>query len=341
MPLKLPSNEQFLFLANIVVNQLLFRSKPKKDITNILVVKLDEIGDMATATHVFQLLKNRFQNSKITVLCKPFVNDLIINDPNIDVVSNEKHLNFKSFDTIIELRGNWNTLFKALRCIGKVRLSRAEVRFQNKGQQLHEVDTNFHIIKPLLKLDTENIMPQLYFSIHDQQIVDDFLNQNKINQFAVFHVGARRKLRQWNLDRFAFVADYLINNYQFQVVFAGTKNEEQDILMVQNFMKNESFRFCNDFSLSQLTVLCSKSSFFIGNESGPLHIASVFNQPIIGLFGPGVPNVFYPKSANASVLHHVLECNPCNQIDCITPNNPCISLIETEQVLSLIQKKLK
>lgn len=336
MRLKLPSNEQLLFLVNILANKLFFKQNIKKSLKEILIIKLDEIGDMAVSTHVFQLLKNEFPEAKITLVCKSFLVPLIKSDPNLDCILEHTNFSFRKFDAIIEMRGTWQTLFKALLNIGCVRLSRAEVRLKNKGQQLHEIETNYQIIKPILSQQV-NIKPKLYYSENDETIVGQFILKNDLHNFAVFHVGARRKLRQWNLDRFAIVADFLVEKRQMEIVFIGTKSEENDIHLVQNFMKNDSTSFTDGFSLAQLSVLMSKTNLFIGNESGPIHIASCFNVPIVGLYGPGVPVVFYPFSEKNKVFHYVLDCNPCDQIHCVRPDSPCISLIQVSEVLEYLE----
>jgi ADP-heptose:LPS heptosyltransferase len=156
----------------------------------------------------------------------------------------------------------------------------------------------------------------------------------------LFHVGARKKLRQWNTDRFAFVADNIISKHQLAVVFIGTQEDEEDIDKIQSLMKCKSISFTQNCSLSMLTYLCSKAQLFIGNESGPIHIAATFDIPIVGLYGPGVPHVFYPYSEKAKVFHYVLKCNPCDQIHCVTPEKPCISLIEASEVSLTVDKIL-
>ena len=76
MRIKLPSNEQILFLANVLVNRFWFKQNPK-NLKSILVLRWDEIGDMAASAHVFTAIKKTFPAAQLTVLCKPFVKPLI------------------------------------------------------------------------------------------------------------------------------------------------------------------------------------------------------------------------------------------------------------------------
>lgn len=339
MRLTLPSKEQFLFVANLLTDKL-FAMDRLKDVRQILVVKLDEIGDMATATHVFALLKAAHPNAEITVLCKPFIQSLIENDPAIDhIITSVSHWN-KRYEVVVELRGTWKTLLKSLIYKPMLRLSRAEVRYRNRGRQLHETLTNFEVIKSLLPDGAKTVPPGLYFSEKDQDFAEDFLKKEGIGKFAIIHAGARKKLRQWNPDRFAALVKHLYSKHNLRIVFIGSADEAADVEHIRQMAGVPTHTTIGQFSLSALSCLISNASLYVGNESGPMQIASAFAIPLLALYGPGVPNVFYPRHKTSRVLHHVLSCNPCDQVHCVQPLNPCISLIQTIDATSAADELL-
>jgi ADP-heptose:LPS heptosyltransferase len=92
--------------------------------------------------------------------------------------------------------------------------------------------------------------------------------------------------------------------------------------------------------LRDFAALCQKARVFVGNESGPMHIAAASQIPTIGLFGPGEPPIFAPHGKKATYIHHKLECNPCDQIHCIYPENPCINRISVAEVKEKIVELL-
>lgn len=339
MRIKLPGTEQFLYLANHLLDRLLFGKVNKVDqIQSILIVKWDEIGDMALSTHVFELLRKRFPKAEMHLICKPFVKGLLEADPNLNFIHTSLDAFNRRFDLVLELRGTWGSLFKSLVHMPANRASRASVRFKNRGKQLHEISTNLEVIRPFLGQMDETPGPHLYFSKDDQQKVEFFLKENGIDKFAIIHAGARRQLRQWPLERFALAVEYLHRKYKLDIVFAGTEEDESAIDSITSDLGFKTYKFTRGFSLSQFSCLCSKASVYLGNESGPLHIASAFGVPMVALFGPGVKDVFYPLNKRAIVLHHVLECNPCDQIHCVYPENPCIARIQVNDVLEALDK---
>jgi ADP-heptose:LPS heptosyltransferase len=336
-------SEQFYFLVSAVSSFILNLFSFKKEVKNILVIKLDEIGDMAYAMHVFKHLKTQFPEAKITLLCKNFVRPLIANNPYINSIIQELPKATK-FDTIVELRGNWQTLKYALKQFPVQRFDRGTIRIKNKinGKQKHETITNFEIIAPILTKGTLLEMPQLYPDSDEIEHVGAFIESNKLKRFVVLHCGARRVLRQWPVQNFALLVKVLFEKYQLQIVFAGTQEDESTIQQINQLSNIESFQCTRNFNLMHFACLVQKSALFIGNESGPLHLAAIMKTPLIGIYGPGVKDIFYPIGETSEVVHHVLECNPCDQITCVRPQNPCINLVtlaEVEQKIALLLEK--
>jgi ADP-heptose:LPS heptosyltransferase len=337
--MKLPSNEQWLYFFNVLVSRFINAGKnvaaysPK----TILCVKWDEIGDMAACTHVFGMLKKRFPNARIDVIAKPYAAPLLQGNSAIDNVFTSIGDWKNRYDFVVELRGTWRSLFKSLRYYPTVRMDRGIVRLRNKGKQLHEVLTNYEIVKPVLG-DVPFRNPEIFLSAQNHEKVDAFLAKNGIGRFCVVHAGARRELRKWTDSGFAQVCEWLFNEKQLPLVFVGVPEEEAQIRRITDQLNVPFYLATEQFSITDMAALISRSVLFWGNESGPLQVADALQIPAVGLFGPGVATVFYPRNANSAVVHHVLDCNPCDQIHCVRPENPCMHLITVAEVKAAIEK---
>jgi ADP-heptose:LPS heptosyltransferase len=327
---------------------------PKLPIKSILVVKWDEIGDMAAAVHVFVTLKSAYPEAKLTVLCKPFVASLIAGDPAVNSVIRDIEDWRERYDVVVELRGTWKTLWKslALRTMPKYRVDRGWVRFLQRGDQPHEVVTNERIIRPLLGEGQPIAKRALYPSAEEiaaAQVWSDWAlsvggaaqvvpssNQSEGEKtdapefagYAILHTGARRELRRWPLDRFVALSKWLLQEKKLVPIWVGTGDEEQQL--------NEAFALGavgkkwvapKGSSLLSFYAFIASSKLYVGNESGPLQLADIAEIPLVAIYGPGVPNVFYPMSGRSRVLHEVLDCNPCDQIHCMRPSDRCIDRI--------------
>jgi ADP-heptose:LPS heptosyltransferase len=353
--------EKHLYFCNILVSRWVNalglgqgRLKSGLTIKSILVVKWDEIGDMAAAVHVFGTLKSAYPDAKLTVLCKPFVASLIAGDPAVDEVITDIEDWGERYDVVVELRGTWKTLWKslALRTMPKYRVDRGWVRFLQRGDQPHEVVTNERIIRPLLGEGQPIAKRALYpcaAEIAQAQEWSDWAlsgvgsaqldppsnqsegektNTTEFAGYAILHTGARRELRRWPLDRFVALSKWLLKDKKLVPIWVGTGEEELQL--------NEAFALGaagkkwvapEGSSLLSFHAFIASSKLYVGNESGPLQLADIAEIPMVAIYGPGVPNVFYPRNARSRVLHEVLDCNPCDQIHCVRPSDRCIDRI--------------
>lgn len=327
--------DKVIYLASIALSKLINRGKNPKSLTfkNILVIRQDEIGDMCYSLHVFKLLRDEYPNCTLTVWCKPAAAGIIKHDRNISEIITDKSKLKKKYDLIVDLRGKWSGVLYVLLHFPKYRLERGSIRLSNrKIGQPHEAVTNFEIIKPLLKENVTMPLPKISFSLEEQESANQFLNENNIRRFAVMHTEVKRELRKWPAERFAATAILLKEQYNLDIVFCGDSSETVGIEAIQKQIPFSTFSVAGKLNLGGFTAFVSKASFFIGNDSSPLHIATLSGVPSLGLFGPGQSDSFFPLGVNSGYLHHLLPCNPCNQIDCVHPDNPCIKRITVKEV---------
>jgi ADP-heptose:LPS heptosyltransferase len=197
------------------------------------------------------------------------------------------------------------------------------------------VVTNERIIRPLLGEGYPIAKRVLYPSaeeIAQAQVWSEWAlsggESGEISGYAILHTGARRDLRRWRLDRFVALSKWLQKEKKLIPIWVGTSDEEHQL--------NEAFVLgaagkkwvaLEGASLLSFYAFIASSKLYIGNESGPLQLADIAGIPLVAIYGPGVPNVFYPMSARSRVLHDVLDCNPCDQIHCVRPSDRCIDRI--------------
>jgi ADP-heptose:LPS heptosyltransferase len=340
--LKQTWREKLVYLFSMVLSRLINGGKDLRQLKprHILCIKEDEIGDMCYSLHVFDMLKKQFPDAKLTLLCKPFAITLLNNNPDIDHLTSNWNDLIHQYDLIIDLRGSWRSVFFALTHWPKARLDRATVRYNNMkaGKHPHEVLTNLQIVSPVIEPANQHTAPKIYTSRSDEKKADDFLIDTNVGKFAVLHTGARKALRKW--DKFPELAAYLKKEKQLDIVFTGDKSEMTEIMNLQKQIDFETFSVAGFFNLTELAALIEKADLYVGNESGPLHIAAITGTPSLGLYGPGEPYVFYPWGPKTQVVHHVLECNPCDQIHCVHPDNPCIHRIAMIEVIEKVETLL-
>jgi len=72
-------------------------------------------------------------------------------------------------------------------------------------------------------------------------------------------------------------------------------------------------------SVQELFDKISAAELVIAPDSFALHLASFYDVPAIGYFGPAFPHRFRPTGPGSSSLFHQPECSPCLQLRGSTP----------------------
>jgi ADP-heptose:LPS heptosyltransferase len=109
-------------------------------------------------------------------------------------------------------------------------------------------------------------------------------------QYAVIHPFAATLEKRWPAASFLRVARKL----EFETVVVGSAADD--------FGPFESLRTAPGLPLTELKQLMRGASLFIGNDSGPAHVAAAFGVPEVVFFGPSDSEIWSPWRTSSVVL---------------------------------------
>ena len=90
-----------------------------------------------------------------------------------------------------------------------------------------------------------------------------------------------------------------------------------------------------------LVGILDAATLYLGNDTGPMHIAAALDKPVVALMGGGTWPRFLPASSVSAVLTQELPCFYCRWEHCIFEDAPCIKRIEPETVKRTVMQVLK
>ncbi len=349
----------------------IFSWKKPSDFRNILAIQLWGLGETILTLPAIEALRQKYKKSNIDVLVTNRNKEVYFNNKNIN---NARILslnpvsiiffmlgNFKKYDMVIDMEEYLNVssiiaFFAGKRRIGfshgaRSKLYTDKVYYNDKQ---HAVSTFLDLLKPLnIKKNVEKL-PNLIYSANDKKNVDGMLKKFGIGKkdFIVgFGVGAAEsaKSRMWPKERFAKVADYLIKKYRAKIILIGNNEEKKFINELQNLMENKSYSFsvAGLINAREMFYLIEKCRLFIGNDSGPMHVAAAQGVKTIGLFGCNLPVRFKPFGKNGYYLYKKNNQDACINVhkgevgECKHGiENACVKMIQVEDVKELIDKIL-
>jgi ADP-heptose:LPS heptosyltransferase len=111
-------------------------------------------------------------------------------------------------------------------------------------------------------------------------------------KYAVLHPFASAPDKEWRAERFCEVARYL-SLWNIKPVFLAGPHDN-----VAAFREHQIVQG----SLNDAKALLSKAAVFIGNDSGPAHVAAAFGTPSVVLFGSSNPAIWGPWQTEAEIV---------------------------------------
>lgn len=153
--------------------------------------------------------------------------------------------------------------------------------------------------------------------------------------FAIINPGAGWGAKRWPVERYAMLVRNLATHGISSLVNAGPGEKE---LAQAACAGNEEYARIIECTLQQLIALTRRASLFVGGDTGPLHLASALDIPVVAIFGPTDPARNGPYGGQFSVLR-----SPESKRDHSRHNEPEAGLlnITVEQVttaaLTLLQ----
>ena len=177
-------------------------------------------------------------------------------------------------------------------------------------QLVQAIDTN--------NLTSEHIeisIPTL--SLPDKEPSDSlkrYLSVSQTDYLVGIHPGAGSSIRQWPISYFAHLADLLIERNSAHVILFGGKEDKTLAAQIcdQMHYKNKVVSLAGVISLEEFLAMVRSCHLFIGNNSGPCHIAGVMGVPTLTIFsGQVLPHEWHPIGDKTMSIRVGLHCAPC------------------------------
>lgn len=112
--------------------------------------------------------------------------------------------------------------------------------------------------------------------------------------YAVLHPVAATVSKTWPAERFIALAHHLNSEHGLKPVFIAAPGED--------LTEFSEFRTVQGASLEHVKSLLARATLFVGNDSGPAHMAAAFGVPVVVLFGASDPQVWAPWRVESEVL---------------------------------------
>ncbi|MDD2944137.1 MAG: glycosyltransferase family 9 protein, partial [bacterium] len=119
--------------------------------------------------------------------------------------------------------------------------------------------------------------------------------------------------KTWPIERFAETATKLQEQFGLKPVILGAKGDLPGFEKFRHLFPEGSCDLVGKCGIRITQAVLHKSTFFLGNDSGVMHLAAAAGLPLVAIFGPTSPARFGPWGGETHVLYSAFPCSPCRQ----------------------------
>jgi heptosyltransferase-1 len=330
----------------------------------VLIIRLGAIGDIIRTVPAVIFLKKKLQIEEIHWIAEDWASNLLLNHPDINkvyIIPRKKYSKIFSilkeirnchYDYLLDFHGILKSglisYFAGVKNrIGFNRNNCKELNFIFNNikapfisNKVTRIEKNFNLLKPLLK----------NFSIPDKLETNFYIEKEKIDKIELFYksmgnykifiginpcTSKAGEYKEWPIKYYKKLIENINQFYNNKAAFIVTWGpEEYDKIFPLKDLANTFI--APETDMKELMVLISKLNYFITGDTGPMHLASTLNIPVLALFGPSDSQINKPWGDKNVVAVVNVGCNPCRNKKC--KDLKCQWLLTPEIVFNKFQE---
>lgn len=327
-------------------------------IKKILLIRLRRAGDVIMTTPAITALRTSFPKAYISYIVEEPYRELVEGNPNLDRVtalprnlSTSAFIRFirkirkEKYDAVLDFHGGPTASLMTLFSKAKLKVG-YKIKYKNfiyhtklprsfPTGPIHSVESHLNLVKALgvnVSSSPPLCLPQTQKA--EEEKVKKFLEENEFEgrKSVILHISAGNEFRNWGVENLVEFTNLLSELPEVKIVLIGAEEDQKAEREILEKSTASPLSLVGRLNLRELRELISRSSLFVGPDSGPMHVAASTSTPIVTYFGPTLPAHFAPWQVDASIIEKDLDCRPCKQRQCIYDDFRCLRTIRPEEV---------
>ena len=339
----------------------------------VLIVKLSSIGDVVLTTPILEIVKNNIQNAQISFLVEEESYPVIQFHPLIDkffiiprtkwqrkfilhpidtirsILKSFKELRKITFDVAIDFQGLGRSAIFVLLAKANLKVGRGrwcffhrKIPMYKKNVIQHALQNYFDTISlvPELKINRD-ILPKVFSGIDQDNYAQKLISGLPLKKYLIiiFHT-TRWDSKNYPISKWIKLINLINQNIDCNLLLSGSKEDYENSLKISEQCINKVINITGSLALDKMISLIKFSNAVITCDSGPMHIASALNIPVVALFGPTDPKRTGSISDNCELITGDSNCLGCLKRKCKNKVF-CMDTIDENEVFLRLNRLLK
>ena len=313
------------------------------------------MGDAVLMTPALDALRSALPNAKLYVVLAKELADLLEGHRSVDEVlplgrgsfdkiSLAKRLRGIGFDAAINFHGGPTSAWLTAASGAPLRVGRNNYRFRlaynlrvGRPEEVFADPTATHTVHDqaslvaALGVPVPDLLPSLRAPAEARAPMSRRLGELGVSSkgYLLFQPTASFPSKQWPAKRFLELGRALKERTGRPVVVSLPGPQHS----LAEFFSPE-LPVASDLTSGELMALIESASLYVGNDSGPMHVAAALGTPVVGIFGSSDPKRWHPWGVPHRAIAAGLECSPCHGKWCVNPAQfACLMELPVERIL--------
>jgi heptosyltransferase III len=265
----------------------------------VAIIRLRSLGDCVLTTPALSLLKQARPDLQIALVVEDCFAPVFSGNPDVDRILSPNAGSLSRFrpQLALNLHGGATSVRLMLAAASGLRAGFGHFRFQPmynvripRAQDILDVHRTVHTAEHLASA-------MFYLGVPHAEIPRARLFAEPVSRprpYAVLHPFASEPAKTWPRENFLAVAKHLNDDLGIEPVFVGGASDD--------LLPFGPHTCLPGAPLEEVKSLIAGAALFVGNDSGPAHIAAAFGRPVVVLFGSSDIDNWRPWRTENSTL---------------------------------------
>jgi len=279
---------------------------------SLCILRLSAIGDVSHILPIIDTLKKTWPETRITWIIGKLEFQLVKTLPDVEFIIFDKSIGWRAFlELKRQLKGRRFDLLLMMQAALRASLASLLIPATHKlgfdrrraidyqwlfsnqkitgDSRVHVLDGFFQFLEAL-GIEQKSFVWELPLESADQQYADKCITSTRCVVINPCSSVRKNNWRNWPIDRYAEIADYLYGLGIHVLLTGGSSPAEFGFCdRIVDQCESSPQNLAGKTTLGQLLALISRSRFVIAPDTGPAHMATIVDTPVIGLFASSNP----------------------------------------------------
>ncbi len=335
---------------------------------NLLVVRMDNAGDIVMLGPAVRAIKATSPEARITLLASPAGSKAAVLLPWVDEVITWRavwqdlgHLPFdpprerELIDLLAERAFDAAVIFTSFSqaphvpgyvCyLAGIPLRAGESHefgggslsheFRGLSDDVHQVDRNLNLVERLGFVPGSRSLEVAIPGESHVAVAHRLRHLGVVpgDPVAVLHPGASARARRYPAERYGEIAASL-RQRGWQVLLTGSERETDQLEAVCT-AAGQNLPLLTDLTIQEYAALLALSAVVVCGNTLPMHLADATGTPVVALYsGTDEISQWRPRGVPAGILQNLVPCSPCYLFECPI-GTPCLDIAPADVIRNI------